>query len=170
MMEEARKGVAQLVRELVGEGSSIGIISGTGNNAGDGFVAATYLSDIMEVTVILARPSERMRIKLALKNYEKVRDLSVEEKVDIISDGERVRRNRTRNPSMSVEGTGDTLTGIMVGLLTKGVEPFDAARIASFTNGYAGDLAFESLGYGMMASDLVDRIPDVLKICLEKVL
>jgi len=454
MMEEAGKGVAQLVRELVGEGSSIGIISGTGNNAGDGFVAARYLSDIMEVTVVLARPSERMRTELALKNYEKVRDLSVEAedvdfsnfdllvdglygtgmkgeikepyrtlisrinefdnsvvsidvpsgleadlrvipdytitfhdlkrgmtedncgkivvhdigvppeaeefvgpgefvyypvpgeesyrgdngkvlivsggffpgatalaglssyrigvdlvhiaapimaygpiaahspnfiihrlsstelaiediqitkgllekvdsvllgtglcesesgqriilriledceipvvvnadnlatiandysalkgktgiltvhltgfedisgrspgvdvesnksmvkdfakeidftvilkgKVDIISDGERVRRNRTGNPSMSVGGTGDTLTGIMVGLLAKGVEPFDAARIASFTNGYAGDLAFESLGYGMMASDLVDRIPDVLKICLEKVL
>jgi hydroxyethylthiazole kinase-like uncharacterized protein yjeF len=107
-----------------------------------------------------------------VKDFAKEIDFTVILKgsVDIISDGKRVRRNRTGNPSMSVGGTGDTLTGIMVGLLAKGVEPFNAARIASFTNGYAGDMAFESRGFGMVASDLVEKIPDVLKICLEKVL
>ena len=110
--------------------------------------------------------------KSAVMDFAKEIDFTVilKGRVDIISDGKRVRRNRTGNPSMSVGGTGDTLTGIMVGLLAKGVEPFDAARIASFTNGFAGDMAFESRGFGMMASDLVEKIPDVLKICLEKVL
>jgi NAD(P)H-hydrate epimerase len=91
-------------------------------------------------------------------------------KVDLISDGNRIRKNRTGNPSMSVGGTGDTLAGILVGLLAKGIEPFNAARIASFTNGHAGDLAYDEMGYGMVASDLVDKIPLALKLQLEKVL
>jgi len=91
-------------------------------------------------------------------------------KVDHISDGKWVRKNRTGNPSMSVSGTGDTLVGILLGLLAKGIEPFNAARIASFTNGHAGDLAFKERGYGMVASDLVDKISEALKIQLEKVL
>lgn len=110
--------------------------------------------------------------KSAVRDFAREIDFTVivKGRVDIVSDGERVRRNRTGNPSMSVGGTGDTLAGILVGLLAKGIEPFNAARIASFTNGYAGDLAFEYLGFGMMASDLIQRIPEVLRICLEKVL
>jgi len=36
-------------------------------------------------------------------------------------------------------------------------------RIAAFTNKHAGDLAFEDLSYGMMAQDVADRVPRVLK-------
>ncbi|MFP4171179.1 MAG: NAD(P)H-hydrate dehydratase [Methanomassiliicoccales archaeon] len=90
-------------------------------------------------------------------------------KVDIISDGERNRLNRTGNPSMSVAGTDFTLAGILVGLLAKGVDPFNAARMASFINGQAGDLAFDHTGYGMVASDLVKCIPKALMDNLRKV-
>ena len=41
--------------------------------------------------------------------------------------------------------------------------PFNASRISAFINGSAGDLAFEKNSYGLMASDLLERIPQVLR-------
>jgi len=64
---------------------------------------------------------------------------------------------------MTVGGTGDVLAGIVGGLLAKKVSPFNAARIGAFTNGYAGDLAFRDKSYGMVATDVVEKIPEVLK-------
>ncbi len=82
---------------------------------------------------------------------------------DIISDSKRTKLNDTGNPAMTVGGTGDVLAGIVAGLLSKGVEPFNAARMAAFTSGYAGDLAFRKRGYGLMPMDVVKQIPNVLK-------
>ena len=88
--------------------------------------------------------------------------------IDVISDGERIKFNRTGNPGMTVGGTGDVLAGICVGLLAKGVEPFDAARIAAYTNGSAGDLAFNDRCYGLLATDVIDNIPSVMCRALDK--
>ena len=88
--------------------------------------------------------------------------------IDVISDGERIKFNRTGNPGMSVGGTGDVLAGICAGLLAKGVQPFDAGRIAAFTNGAAGDLAFNDRCYGLLATDVIDNIPSVMCRALDK--
>jgi NAD(P)H-hydrate epimerase len=82
---------------------------------------------------------------------------------DIVSDGEHVKFNVTGNQSMTVGGTGDVLAGLAGGMLSKGVSPFASARIAAFTNGAAGDLTFEELGYSLMSTDLIEKIPMVLK-------
>jgi NAD(P)H-hydrate epimerase len=87
--------------------------------------------------------------------------------VDIVSDGKEIKLNRTGNPGMSVGGTGDVLAGICLGLLAKGTEPFHAARIAAFTCGSAGDLAFGTQSYGLVATDLLDTIPMVLRRSLD---
>ena len=52
--------------------------------------------------------------------------------LDIVSDGERVRFNKTGNAGMTVGGTGDVLAGICAGLLAKGMDPFMAARVAAY--------------------------------------
>ncbi|MEE9150447.1 MAG: NAD(P)H-hydrate dehydratase [Thermoplasmata archaeon] len=82
--------------------------------------------------------------------------------IDIISDGEHVKLNRTGNPAMTVGGTGDVLAGLTGAMLSKGASPFNSARIAAFTNGTAGDLAFKDMGYSMMATDMIDKIPLVV--------
>ena len=89
-------------------------------------------------------------------------------RIDVISDGDRVKLNRTGNAAMSVGGTGDVLAGQVAGLVSKGVDPFDAARISAFTNGFAGDLAFDELGFSLLATDVIDKIPAVLKRFLER--
>ena len=82
---------------------------------------------------------------------------------DVVTDGDRLKVTRGGNPGMTVGGTGDVLAGLVGGLLSKHATPFDAARIAAFTSKAAGDLAFEDLSYGMMAQDVADRVPRVLK-------
>ncbi len=89
-------------------------------------------------------------------------------RIDIISDGITTKFNRTGNAGMSVAGTGDVLAGETVALLSKQVSPFNSARIAAFLNGTAGDLAFQRLGYSIMATDVIEQIPDVLRRSLRK--
>ncbi len=82
--------------------------------------------------------------------------------VDIVSDGARTKFNYTGNAGMTVGGTGDVLCGAVGGLLSKGTAPFDAARIAAFSNGAAGDLAFRAKSYGLTATDVADNLGRVL--------
>lgn len=82
-------------------------------------------------------------------------------RTDIITDGTRVRFNRTGHSAMTVGGTGDVLAGIAGALLHR-VPAFEAACIAAYVNGIAGQQVAAVRGEGMLASDLVDRIPAIL--------
>ena len=82
---------------------------------------------------------------------------------DVISDGKETKLNSVHNQAMTVGGTGDVLAGIIGALLSKGVKPFDAARIGAFLNGAAGNIAFEKKSYGLIATDIIEEIPRVLK-------
>jgi len=80
---------------------------------------------------------------------------------DIITDGNRVRFNCTGDPGMTVGGTGDVLAGIAGSLLCH-LPAFEAACIAAWVNGRAGEVVAEERGGGLLASDIVDKIPAVL--------
>ncbi len=82
---------------------------------------------------------------------------------DVISDGRTTRVNRTGNAGMTVGGTGDVLAGITGGLAAT-LDPLRAASIAAYANGVAGDRAVDEglEGYGLLPTDLLDRIPAAL--------
>ncbi len=82
---------------------------------------------------------------------------------DIISDGVRVKLTRKGNAGMTVGGTGDVLAGITGAFFAISSDPFKAATAAAFVNGTAGDLAFADKGYGLLATDVVENIPRVMK-------
>jgi ADP-dependent NAD(P)H-hydrate dehydratase / NAD(P)H-hydrate epimerase len=70
----------------------------------------------------------------------------------------------TGNPGMATAGTGDVLTGMIVGLLAQAVPAWEAACAATYLHGLAGDLAAQQLGQaGMLAGDLIDHIPYALQ-------
>jgi ADP-dependent NAD(P)H-hydrate dehydratase len=78
----------------------------------------------------------------------------------LITDGRRDAINTTGNPGMATGGTGDVLTGLIVALLCQELEPFDAARLAAYLHGLAGDLAAEPFGQiSLTAKDLVEYLP-----------
>lgn len=82
--------------------------------------------------------------------------------IDIISDGVELRINKTGNAGMTVGGTGDVLAGVIGALLTKH-DALDAACAAAFINGRAGDMAFKDKGYSLLATDVIDKIPEVIR-------
>jgi NAD(P)H-hydrate epimerase len=78
----------------------------------------------------------------------------------VVTDGARVAVNTTGNPGMATGGTGDVLAGLTAALLGQGLGPFDAARLAAYLHGLAGDLARDDLGeVSLIASDLLDYLP-----------
>ncbi len=69
----------------------------------------------------------------------------------------------TGNPGMATAGTGDVLTGMIVGLLAQGLSPWDAACAGTYLHGLAGDLAAAERGLaGMTAGDVIEQIPHAL--------
>lgn len=82
---------------------------------------------------------------------------------DIISDGTSIKINETGTPGMTTGGTGDVLTGIIGALLAKGMDAYEAGYLGAYLSGRAGELAFNKHSYGMIATDVIDRIPKVLK-------
>ncbi len=66
----------------------------------------------------------------------------------------------TGNPGMATAGTGDVLTGMIVGLLAQGLASWDAACAATYLHGLAGDFAAAEKGEaGLIAGDVIERIP-----------
>ena len=81
-----------------------------------------------------------------------------------VSDGEELYINSTGNSGMATGGSGDVLTGMIAALMAQGMPPFAAAAVGVRAHGMAGDAAAEALGeYSVMASDIIDSIPKVLK-------
>lgn len=83
---------------------------------------------------------------------------------DIVSNGKEIFFDETGTPYMTVGGTGDTLAGICGAFLAMGFDPFTSAMAGSFVNGKAGELASKKFGPGMTATDLIDAIPEVIKL------
>lgn len=82
----------------------------------------------------------------------------------LISWGERLTFiNTSGNNGMSTGGSGDVLAGMIAGLCSGGLYVDEAARMGVFCHGLAGDYAREEKGvYSMVASDLLNHIPDAL--------
>ena len=61
---------------------------------------------------------------------------------------------------MAKGGSGDVLGGMVLSFLGQGMEPLEAAALAVYLHGLAGDLCRDRLGeYGMLPGDLAEEIP-----------
>ncbi len=76
--------------------------------------------------------------------------------------------NPTGNPGMATAGSGDVLTGIILGFLAQGSTPADAAKAAVFLHGLAGDLAVSEKSMpAMVASDIINQIGNAYKSIID---
>ena len=75
--------------------------------------------------------------------------------------------NSTGNPGMATGGSGDVLTGMIMGWLSQGYSSSDSSIMAVYLHGLAGDFAAKGKGYeGMVAGDLVEMLPRATKKAL----
>ena len=69
--------------------------------------------------------------------------------------------NRTDGPALATAGTGDVLTGMIVGLLASGAPPFDAAATGAYVHGRAATVA--GTGDDLVATDLIGALHRTLE-------
>lgn len=68
--------------------------------------------------------------------------------------------NTTGNPGMATGGSGDVLTGIVIGLFGQGYDSLEATLLGAYLHGLAGNLyAKENSEEGLIAGDLIEFLP-----------
>lgn len=73
--------------------------------------------------------------------------------------------NRTGNSGLAKGGSGDVLSGMIGGFCALGLDTFEAASAAVYLHGLTADtLAKRCSKHGMLARDLIDELPAVLKL------
>lgn len=79
----------------------------------------------------------------------------------VVTNGERLYVNETGNAGMATGGAGDVLTGIIAALIGQAMDPLEAAVLAVYLHGLAGDFASVELGRSSMnATDLIEYLPE----------
>jgi len=103
---------------------------------------------------VASKFSKEFGLTLILKGYR-----------SIVADfSGKVYINTTGNPGMATAGCGDVLTGIVASFLAQGLDVYSAAKYATYIHGLAGDLAARESGeLSLIASDLIERIPEAIK-------
>jgi NAD(P)H-hydrate epimerase len=130
------------------------------------------LDKLPHKTVLTPHPKEFQRLAGESKNeFERLQiGINFAEKYNVIiclkgantavilPNGE-VHFNSTGNAGMATGGTGDVLTGIVTSLLAQKYEPANAAILAVYQHGLAGDRAAEHRGQSaLIAGDLVEHL------------
>jgi len=65
---------------------------------------------------------------------------------------------------MATAGMGDVLTGVIAALIAQGLDTIDAASVAVYVHGAAGDRVAADRGMrGLIASDVAEALPLALK-------
>jgi hydroxyethylthiazole kinase-like uncharacterized protein yjeF len=85
----------------------------------------------------------------------------------VISDGNEVYVNKTGGAAMTCGGIGDTLSGVIGALSAQAeginLKAVEIASAASYVVGKAGELAERDYGFHIVATDIIEKIPNVLK-------
>ena len=83
---------------------------------------------------------------------------------DIITNGDVSYTNPTLSPCMTVGGTGDVLSGLIAGFASRNKNMIESVCTATFVNGAAGEKLQKEYGNHILASDLISKLPEILKL------
>ncbi|NJE10967.1 NAD(P)H-hydrate dehydratase [Thermococcus sp. MAR1] len=129
LMENAGAGVARVIEERFGKGLRVAVFSGTGNNGGDGFVAARHLSFENDVTLFLVGDEAKIRSEEARHNWETLKGLDFV-RIKVLKDSAYIK-------ALDLSGF-DVIIDALLGAGTRG-EPREPIRSAiEKINEYAG--------------------------------
>ena len=131
-----------------------------------------WLKKLPANSILTPHPGEFARLAGKSKNsweqLEKQRQMAKDYKVIVLLKGAfsaiatpegKLYFNSTGNPGMATAGSGDILTGIILGLLAQKIAPADAAVLAVYLHGRAGDLAAEKMSEpALIAGDISDYL------------
>jgi hydroxyethylthiazole kinase-like uncharacterized protein yjeF len=169
------KSTQGLVRKIISEIDKSAVIDADGINALVGHLDLLRVKDI----IITPHPGEMARLigtsidTVQTKRKEVAKRFAKDYKITLVLKGHNTvvadykgnfYINKTGNPGMGTAGSGDVLTGMIGAFLGQRLNAFDAAKYAVYLHGLAGDLAAkEKTQIGMIASDIIEKIPEAIK-------
>jgi NAD(P)H-hydrate epimerase len=106
-----------------------------------------------EILSIVSKMAIKHKVTIILKGWLNV----------IADDSGKIATIRRTTPAMNVGGTGDVLAGLVAALYSRTNSSFDASSLAVYFNGVAATIAAEKVGLHMIATDLIDNIPNAMK-------
>ncbi|MDR0743551.1 MAG: NAD(P)H-hydrate dehydratase [Tannerella sp.] len=135
------------------------------------------LHKIPQDSIITPHPKEFDRLagssENAYERMQKARSIASEQKICIVLKGAntavctpagKVFFNTSGNPGMATAGSGDVLTGIILGLSAQGYGPEEAAVIGVYIHGIAGNLAAANLSEeSLIAGDITGMLGKAFK-------
>jgi len=72
--------------------------------------------------------------------------------------------NPTGNPGMATGGSGDVLSGILLGLMAQGYTAAETCLLGTYLHGLAGDIAASYYGFeSLIAGDIIDSLPEAFQ-------
>jgi NAD(P)H-hydrate epimerase len=137
------------------------------------------IDQIRAETVLTPHPKEMSRLSgwsvqdILNQRIERAGEYAQEHNITLLLKGARtvvafadgtVLINPTGNPGMATAGSGDVLTGLIAGLISQGLSVPSATSAGAFIHGMAGDIYAEANHLiPLIASDLLDKVPEALK-------
>jgi NAD(P)H-hydrate epimerase len=132
-------------------------------NKNNGVVLTPHLGEMSRITGLSIEHIKQNRIEVAeqfAKDYCVV--VLLKGHNTVITDGKTTMINPTGNSSMASGGMGDCLTGIIASFIAQGHKPLEAAYLAAYVHGYAGDKLSEEM-FCVNASHVIQSVPVVIK-------
>jgi hydroxyethylthiazole kinase-like uncharacterized protein yjeF len=131
-----------------------------------------WFQNLPSQSILTPHPGEFKRMVGNWENdfhkLQLLQDFAIKHQIIVVLKGEntcicdidgRLYFNSTGNSGMATAGSGDTLTGIIAGLLAQGYSPLHAAQLGVFVHGLAGDLAIDDEHpNSLIASDITAHL------------
>jgi NAD(P)H-hydrate epimerase len=170
---------SELVARLMRDASVPTIVDADGLNS----IAGTDFQGKGASTILTPHPGEMARLlgstEKTFDRLETAAQFAQQRNVCLVLKGHRtliafpdgeVWINPTGSPALAKGGTGDVLTGLIAGLVAQNPTDLSAAvRAAVWLHGRAGSLAAQELTeFTVLATDLLDYLPDAIRECLPR--
>jgi hydroxyethylthiazole kinase-like uncharacterized protein yjeF len=165
-----------VVRDLVRTSPAPMVLDADGLNAFAGragdltdrraeLVLTPHAGELARLVGVSPREASRDRIGLSRKLAAETGAAVVfkGDPTGVASPSGEARINSTGGPALATAGTGDVLTGTIAAFLARGLGPLDAATVGVYVHGRAGDLAADALGEGLVAGDVLERLPAAVR-------
>lgn len=157
----------QLQKPCVIDADALTILSEENISLPKKSILTPHLGELMRLMKITDKPDITQKFLTTCQNYAEDLNITLILKGGpsfIFHPQQPIRINPTGDPGMATAGSGDVLTGLIASFLAQGLPTNDAAYLATFLHGLAGEFAAEEMtSYGVIASDIIYHFPEAFR-------